>query len=139
MRSNISGVARAVGRFSDRDGGARAGIPGEFPARARSRAVQGVRQPAALPVPRRVRPVRGISRAALPSDPHGLAWRALLDDRIGLVLCVALPPMGFAAVPDAWFRLSMADGGARTLQAAPHALRQAFRPLRGEREPIVST
>src|SRR6516162_6175291 len=57
--------------------------------------------------------------APLPADPHGLARGALLDDWIGLVLCLAL-----GIVP----RLSLADGGTRTAQARPYALWQSPRP-----------
>ena len=41
-----------------------------------------------------VRPVRHLSRAPLPADAHGLARRALLDDRLGLELCMARRPCG---------------------------------------------
>ena len=62
--------------------------------RPRSRTAAGLRQHPARPVLLPVRPVRDLSRAPLPADAHGLARRALLDDWLGLELCLARRPVG---------------------------------------------
>jgi len=67
---------------------------------------------ASLPhsVPDCFRPICRVSGATLPADSYSLARAAFLDDRIGLVLCLALGIVGPAAGTDAWLRLSLADG-----------------------------
>ena len=49
----------------------------------------GLRQHSAGRLLLSVRPVRDLSRAALSADAHGVARRAVLDDRLGLDLCAA--------------------------------------------------
>ncbi len=56
---------------------------GVFPARHRGRALARLRQRAARPVLLSLHPVRGVSGAALPAHPHGVARRPLLDGRLG--------------------------------------------------------
>ncbi len=65
-----------------------------FPGRHRGRASQGVRLAAAGRLLLCVRPVRDLPRAALPADPHGVARRPLLDERLGLDLCARRPRYG---------------------------------------------
>ena len=84
-----------------------------------------------------VRPVRDLSRAPLPADPHGLARRALLDDRLGLELRMARRPVDAALHHHARDRAAVGQGVARTLQDAPHVLRRSARPLRGHRRRAV--
>src|SRR5262249_32161158 len=114
---------RTAVRLPDRVSGAGTDLPGLFPDWSRGRAHQGVRQPAALFVPVGLWSVRRLPRAALPTDAHGVARGAILDDRIGLVVCLAFDAVGPAAGTLDWPCLSVADRGARTLQASPHAVR----------------
>ena len=58
-----------------------------FVADARAWAKSASCQHARLPAAVRARPVRGLSRPALPADPHGLSRRALPSDRLGAALC----------------------------------------------------
>ena len=60
-----------------------------FSHRPRGRALAGLRQHSADRLLLSVRPVRDLSRAALSPDAHGVARRAVLDERLGLDLCVA--------------------------------------------------
>ena len=80
--------------------------------------------------PHRARPLRGLPGAALPSHPHGLSWRALPPERIGLALChlrrvlVDLDPV------DAGACLPLRPVAARALQDAQYFLRRSAGTLR---------
>ena len=79
------------------------------------------------------RPIRGLSRTSLPSDPHHLSRRAFSPDRVGLALfhlCGAVVGIDRA---DAGPCLSICPVAPRAFQDAPHLLRQSARPLRGFR------
>ena len=89
--------------------------------RPRSRAAAGLRQHSAVPVLLPVRPVRDLSRAPLPADPHGLARGALLDDGLGLELCVAGGAVGACSSSSPSALRCRGARRARALQDAPHA------------------
>src|SRR5712692_3244471 len=79
------------------------------------------------------RPIRRLSRAALPSDPHNLSRRALPSYRIGLALfrlCRALVDSDRAELGPC---LSICPIATRAFQDAPYFLRKPARPLRGLR------
>ena len=110
-----------------------ADLPRLFSHRPRSGAAAGLRQHPARPVLLPVRPVRHLSRAPLPADPHGLARRALLDGRLGRELCVARRSVDASRRTDARPCAAVGAGLARTLQDAPHGIRRPARQLRGHR------
>ncbi len=120
-------------RFSVRAGRAGPGLPRVFPDRHRIRAHAGVRQHPAHCVLLHIRAVRRLSCAPLSADPHGLARRAVLDDRLGLGLCRAGGTLGPLGGCHARACAAMGPGRARTLQDAPYLLRRFTRPLRGHR------
>ena len=63
--------------------------------------LQGVRQHSAVRLLLSVRAIRDLPRAALPADAHGVARRAVLDERLGLDLCLAGVAVGPADDRDA--------------------------------------
>ena len=95
--------------------------------------LSGVRQHSPDRLLLSVRAVRDLPRAALPDDAHGVARRALLDDRLGLDLCLAGVAVGPADDPHARTDTAMAGCGARTLQDAPFPLRRPAGQFRGAR------
>ena len=104
-----------------------------FSRRPRGRALAGVRQHSAGRLLLSVRAVRDLSRAALSPDAHGVARRAVLDERLGLDLCLAGGAVGPVDVADARPGAAVARGGARTLQDAAFLLRRSAGQLRGPR------
>ncbi len=81
----------------------------------------------------RARPVRGLSRPALPADPHGLSRRAIPPGRLGLALCGLRAVLVGDDCADARPRLSVRAVAARALQDAQHFLRRSARALRWDR------
>ncbi len=124
-------------RLPVRGGHSRADLFRLFPARARSRTLQGVRQLSDGRLLLFVRPVRRLPRAPLPADAHGVARRALLDDGLRLELRLARRAVDAAGHGDARHRAAVAAGRARTFQDAAYVLRQSARPFRRHRRRIV--
>ena len=136
-RRRRAGIYRPRQGAADRLSG-RACDPGAdlsrlFPAHCRGGAHQGVRLAAAGRLLLSVRPVRDLSRAPLPPDPHGVARRPLLDERLGLDLCAEGLAVGPAGRDHARPRAAVARGGARALQDAAFLLRRSSRLVRGPR------
>ena len=120
----------ALGRLPVRARDPGADLSRLFPRRYRVRALAGLCLDAAVHFLLCLRPVRDFSRTTLSPDPHGLAWRALLDGRLRLGLFVPRDAVGPAGVPDARPGAAVARGVAGALQDAAHAFRRSAGRLR---------
>ena len=127
----------AVDRVPVRARNSGADLSGLFSHRSRGGAAAGLSQCPARPVLLSVRAVRHLSGAALSADPHGVARRAFLDDRLGRELCVARRPVGPARRADARAGPPMGKSIAGALQDAPHRLWRSAWTLRGDRRAVV--